>query len=235
MGQNNTGENQTNISETNEQDTSFCEPYETTESMEDRTEYILSKYRETYDSLTRGQDEIGIVITPNGGLAAERESGADANVPNGLVISESQDGEVIATLVEQSGSALKKMRNNFFYDAIEQFRSAQSTLSNIINNENSTTGWGHIIKYLNDCGVNESERIKREAQRGKNQTEYFFEAAKLFEQQCQVYLDNEAPFGSGVQEAEKLQEEALSKLQQGIYPKSPEQLENEVTVYTPDD
>lgn len=209
-------------------------------SPQENAEYALSKYKSAHDDLQEGQSELGIIIS-NGAIVANKEQGPDANSPDGLIIEKQDDGDTIITLAEVSNSAIYKMRYGSFYDAIEQFRAAQTTFAQVIEGHSSTIkarqspdGLDHILEFLNECDSLEEELLKESVEIGISTAKSFLEAAVLFEEECKVYLDNEARFEEDIPEAQELQERAISKLEEGDYPEGPEYLENRISVYSPE-
>lgn len=199
------------------------------ENTSDRTDYALGLYDESYDVMNRSEDEMGVVIESDG-LYARKEEGVDANHPGGLILEEREDGDILITLVEVSESALADMRNDRFHDAIQRFRGTQRTLT--LNIES----WEESLEFVIGCEINEADLFPQPIQNGISTAEHLKAAAAKFEEECKVYLDNDASFEENVPEASKLQEEAIEELREAAntYPITPQSLEDEVLVYRSD-
>jgi hypothetical protein len=238
---NNSSNKQEDQSQETEQKNTPTESYtQPCKTPEENAEYALSKYKSAHDELQKGQSELGIIIS-NGAIVASKEQGLDANSPDGLIIEKQDDGDTIITLAEVDDSAIYKMRNNSFYDAIEQFRAAQTTFAQVIEGHNYTIkarqspdGLDHVSEFLDRCDSLEKELLKESVEIGISTAKSFLDAAVLFEEECKAYLDNEARFEENIPEAQELQERAISKLEEGNYPESPGYLEDRIFVYSPD-
>ncbi|WP_277541299.1 hypothetical protein [Haloarcula laminariae] len=196
------------------------------ETREGRTEYALSAYEDAYDDMNGALDEIGAVITGDG-LYAAREEGPDANTPDGLILETRDGGDVLVTLTDLSGSAIADMRNDLFYDAIEAFRGAQGAL------DSNVDSWNEVREFVTACEVDDADLFPGPIADGIATARHLRTAAEKFEQECTVYLDNDATFDTELAEADRLQADAISALRSAAadYPRSPTSLENEVTVY----
>ncbi len=238
---NNSNNEQESQSQETEQKNAPTESYtQPCETPQENAEYALSKYKSAYDELQRGQKELGIIIS-NGAILASREQGTNANSPDGLIIEKQDGGDTIIILEDLGDSAIYKMRNDLFYDAIEQFRAAQTTFEQVIEGHNHTIkarqnpdGLDHVSEFLNRCDSRKKELLEESVEVGISIAKNFLDAAVLLEEECKVYLDNEARFEENIPEAQDIQERAISKLEEGSYPESPEYLENRIFVYSPD-
>jgi len=221
-----------------ESDSLECNP-ERVEDKTDRTEYAVEVYEQAYDDLRNGQEAIGAMMDSEG-LYLKREEGADANVPDGLIIDREDGGDVLLTLVDYSGSPLSDMRNSQFYNALEGFRAAQGVLETNIGGDDSTVlqrknpdGWKYADKFTNSCSIENRDLFPEPIENGISTAEHLIAAAEKFAEECTVYIDNDAEFEDDIPEATEIQQEAVSELQSAAnnYPRTPDSLENEVLVY----
>ncbi|WP_338756447.1 hypothetical protein V9T20_12270 (plasmid) [Halobacterium salinarum] len=220
--------------ESSESSTGMCSEYE---SEEKRTEAALGLYEGAYDGLKSGQEEIGAMIDSKG-IRVQKEEGPDANTPNGLILEEKKNGDVLITLVQYDGSALYDMHNSWFHDALEKFQKAQQVLKSNLESrstewERSDGGWNYTQKFVNQCEIKHADLFPQPINNGISSVEHLINAAAKFEEECKVYLDNGAEFEDDVPEADELQQDAVSKLKEAAsyYPRTPKSLEDQVLVY----
>ncbi|MFY4815847.1 hypothetical protein ACOJIV_24635 [Haloarcula sp. AONF1] len=225
------------INQSNERAESSSQMCNTYEGDEKRTEAALRLYKGSYDGLKSGQEVIGPMIDSEG-LYASKEEGVDANTPDGLILEEQEGGDVLITLIHYDNSALYDMYNSWFHDALEKFQEAQEALNSNLESrstewEGSDGGWNYTQKFVNQCDIDHSDLFHQSIENGITSVKHLINSAAKFEEECKIYLDNDADFEDDVPEAKQLQQEAVSELQSAAdnYPRTPESLEDQVLVY----
>ncbi|GGK82817.1 hypothetical protein [Haloarcula sebkhae] len=215
-----------------------CYPQPYIETPADRTEYAVGLYEDGYDVLESAQENLGVIMGPDG-IMLKENTGVDANYIQGLVVERRDEGDTVISLIVRTTdqSALYDMRNDRFYDAIEKLRELQEYLDNRINGTTHfDPPWEECEQFIDQCDVKNQDLFVKPVRNGLAATRHLKSAASLFERECKSYLDNDASFEESVSEAEDLQEKAISKLYSAAdkYPRTPESLENEALVYRSD-